>query len=537
MLTVSNFSLGTYTHLKIAFLITTNLFSFVSHFREETEDSDGISVISESEMYKNHTNSDNELEKPQISEEIQEEVGENEEEIVENRQESSDENPSLLTPPSTPNEITAEDEKSQEKALKAYDDENALKELEQQSEASKCHKNNHGLLLLFGMSLIIAVLYTNVSSLKNELTRTVNVYEQRILRLEEENQILRSRLDELMQKLKDDTFASNVVTQQSHSPTHPHEKKIYRQANDENNNVKQLPPITKDVWLGGGEKEELVKLLDKKYNSLPDYCYFTDENDLFYEYNMENCEKKKQKMEERIKKLQEKREKFQKEKPVFEAKDTVTATASNEKVDANDDKDKFSVDDIWKSNDKMFNDFMSKTADEILASLNDEIQEIKNSRFDPMPSSKNDNNNDNNNFDKNVNKKHQENSKMIDDKLKDGDNKKAFTKDKPNGNNNKNKQEQQDKKNQYDGSVNRDDKKWKDKKRDEKFKDDDKSAGKKQQQQRRQSKRRDSKDSGDWVEQRTKGREDARIKKDDGENWYLKRKNDREIHRLEPLNN
>lgn len=447
---------------------------------EEMEDSDGISVISESEM-KLHTNSDGE--QPHIPEEIEEEDENTETHDEIKNNEELDEN--LLTPPSTPNEFNEQEEEEDqmhETALKKYENV-ALKEADSsESTASTCHKSNHAVLLLIGMSLIIAVLYTNVSSLKNELSRTVSIYEQRIVRLEQENQILRTQLDELMRKLHKDegSLVGNKVTYTKDKSAPPTPQKIQRQAAVEEE-IYQKPPATKDVWLGG-EKEEVVKVLDKKYNSLPDYCYFTDENDLFYEYNMENCEKKKQKMEERIKK----REKFEKK----------------ETEHGSDNNIKYSVDDIWKSNDKTYNDFMSKTADEILQSLNDEIQEIKSSRFvaDPMTNNVNDAKDDKLKFDNNF--RH------------DNNNKKPFTKDKQNK--------------QYANSEGSADNR---KRKDRKQPEDDKSYNK--QKKSKESKGSKEQGSGDWIDQRSRGREDARVKKRNDENWYLRRKNDREIHRLE----
>ena len=436
------------------------------------EDSDGISVISESEMNKEHTASDTEIEKGQIAEEIDQEANFETQDVAKNNQEDEIEDPSLLTPPNTPYEITEEEQELQINALEKY---------EAKEESSKCHKNSHGVLLLIGLSLIIAILYTNVTSLKNELAKTVSVYEHRILRLEEENQVLRTRLDELMTKLEQYTTINDPL---------PIVRKI--QDNPIEQETTRRPPVTKNVWLGG-EKEEVVKVLDKKYTSLPDYCYFTDEDDLFYEYNLENCEKKKQKMEERLKKLHEKQDKS--------IDDVVKRTSS----------------DIYKSNDIKYDDFLSKTTDEILKSFDDEIQEIKSSRF-TTPADTDDNL---------IIKTKENRRKSVDGSNVDKKRKKEQPKIDESVNPIKKRKAQQP--NNYEGSGKQDKKTKKRVKNQENNFDADKAQN---QQKRPKLTRQKAVNEDDWIERRSTGREDARLKKESDENWYLKRKNDREIHRL-----
>lgn len=47
-------------------------------------------------------------------------------------------------------------------------------------------------------------------------------------------------------------------------------------------------PKTKTVF--NGESEESIQILDKE-NQIPDFCFFTDENDLFADYNKELCDR------------------------------------------------------------------------------------------------------------------------------------------------------------------------------------------------------------------------------------------------------
>lgn len=447
------------------------------------EDSDGISVISESEMYK-HQTSDTEIEKATIPEEIDEVNFEPQEDAKNNENEEKVQDSDLIAPTHVVDECSQMEVEQHVTSLKRFEKSCVLKEM--QESAQQFQKSNHAVLVLIVVSLVIAILYTNVTSLKNELARTVAIYEQRILRLEEENQLLRTQLDELMTKLKSprdtDTFSKHADTKPAQQLT----PKVQVHVMSEKNIVQK--PITRNVWLGG-EKEEVVKVLDKKYNSLPDYCYFTDENDLFYEYNMENCEKMKQKRDERTKKFNNQKY-LGKENEFVADKDTGS--------------DKFNVDDIWKSSDKVYNDFMSKTADEILKSLTDEIQEIKGNRV-PMTNKDENVVNDNAKYDKT-----------------------PFTKEK-----NKN----------FEGKGNGSDKKWKDK-RENNFDTNQPQKRMKQEhvknwKQGKDNKGKNDKDgsSGDWSDQRSKARQDARMKKDTDENWYLKRKNERELHRLDTFRN
>ncbi|CAG9808846.1 unnamed protein product [Chironomus riparius] len=452
---------------------TTQTFLFL---REEMEDSDGISIISESEMNKEHTASDTEIERGQIAEEIDQEANFEAQDEAKNNQDNED--PNLLTPPSTPYEITEEEQELPFNALEKYE----VKE--ETPDTATCHKNSHGVLLLIGMSLIIAVLYTNVTSLKNELAKTVSVYEQRILRLEEENQVLRTRLDELMTKLEQSSPYTTIVDALPVS-------RIIQDYQTEQETTRR-PPVTKDVWLGG-EREEVVKVLDKKYNSLPDYCYFTDEDDLFYEYNLENCEKKKQKMEERLKKLHDKQDK---------SIDDIVKRMSS---------------DIYKSNDIMYNDFISKTTDEILKSFDDEIQEIKSSRLTTTAD-----------VDDNLSTKTKENKqKPFDGSNLDKKRKPQQPKNEESVNPTKKRKAQHP--NNYEGSGKQDKKTKKRVKNQENNVDADKA---KNQQKRQKLTRQKAVNEDDWIERRSSGREDARMKQESDENWYLKRKNDREIHRL-----
>lgn len=163
----------------------------------------------------------------------------------------------------------------------------------------------------------------------NSLRAEIKENEKRISRIEQENQLLRESLDRLqkiLQQKSSDFIVSDGCT--------------------ENTPIEQLnkEPKIKTVWMGS---EEEKKTFDVKNSGLPDYCYFTDKDDLFYEYNVEMCERKKLKLE-----------------------------ASDTKKSKNNSKKKKSiktVDPLRVENEMSLDQYISDS----LESLNDEIQEIK----------------------------------------------------------------------------------------------------------------------------------------------------------------
>lgn len=374
-----------------------NLFLYC---REEFEDSDGISVISESEMIKNNLNHQSDDEKP-----IVEEIDEPSSEKNENEKE-----PELLTPPATPSF-----ENSEEK-----NEEVTSKELELQQEILTRDTQSHGAVFLVVMALIIAFLYTNISTLKKEIATTASIYERRISTLEDENQQLKNQLNELFKQLK---LKEEILIPSSDNVDKVLLEKKFIERQEEANQQ----PITKNVWMGG-EKEDVVEVLDKKLNSLPDYCYFTDKTDLFYDYNKEICEGKKRKLEDRVKQFHMK---------------------NGQNIDNSQIYDT--------PRDKNYDDFMKKMRKQLLASLN----EIKNSRVS--------------------------NSITDNEKIQTSDKKKQKRM-------NNEKQENIKKRKEHHGKE---------------------------------------KSGGECNDRRTVGREEARKRHENKENWFLKRKNEREIHRLE----
>jgi hypothetical protein len=205
-----------------------------------------------------------------------------------------------LTPPSTP--IQHIDEGANESSIIIED------------------RVNAPMLLMFCtfFVLIVSVLY----SLRCE----IQANELRISVMEAQNNLFKEAFDKLEKSFHRETIVQD-------EPTTSVEDEIQR-----------VPPLTKTVWLGN-EREDKVEILDKK---LPDYCFFTDEDDLFYEHNMEVCKRKKRKLALKSKK---------------KSKEPMTRPDLDELVE-NYDKE------------KSYDDYIS----EMLKSLNDEIQEIKSKR-------------------------------------------------------------------------------------------------------------------------------------------------------------
>jgi hypothetical protein len=265
---------------------------FSSEVIHHSEDSDGISVISESELCK--TMSENE-EKGEETATDDERVGDVH---------------LPLTPPATPSA-----------------------EVEENNESEPCFIHNNPRNFIFGAGLfaIIAIFYSHVNSLRSDIEKC----DQRLQRLEEENQMLKTALEQLeklnqpQDELIDMSEIDAIVDDAIFSPLYEEEPR--------------KPPPTKTVWLGS-ETEHKVEILDRKHE-LPDFCFHTEEDDLFFEYNQELCEQKRRKLDKTAKEAKKKK-KLQKQPAWDEA-----------------------------SYDKYIED--------TLKSLNDEIQEIKRVRNEP----------------------------------------------------------------------------------------------------------------------------------------------------------
>lgn len=282
-----------------------------SIFSQETsEESDGISVISEGEICKTFS-----LTPSPDSENENEKTADEKDETVEKI--DDDDNDSWkaneyqpLTPPSTPNQ--------------------ELKVTEMENESSIIIEDRIHLpsLLLFATAFffIVSVLY----SLRCE----IKANENRISNIELENNLLREAFDKLGK-----SFHQTSEPMQSDEAIKP------ECCDDEDE------PSTKGIWLGSENK-----IIGDERNELPDFCYFTDKDDLFYDYNLELCERKKHKLEHKNK------------------KNTKEPKMKHRSID-------LSMHQLSEDNgkEKSYDDYVA----EVLKSLNDEILEIKSKRVNP----------------------------------------------------------------------------------------------------------------------------------------------------------
>lgn len=202
-------------------------------------------------------------------------------------------------------------------------------------------------LLIGVLALLLSTAFIHKNALAN-VSLEIEVLNARIRILEHENQLLKSSLEEVEIRFPGD-LKLKIDTNMNSAP-----KDSLSKHQIVGHDETRPTPKTKKVWFGN-EVEDRVEVLDKKLSSLPDYCYLTDENDLFYEYNVEICENKRQKLEARNKKLGDKKR--------------------NENKQIN----KLDLDNIWKvENQKSYDEYITET----LKSLNDEILEIKKKRSD-----------------------------------------------------------------------------------------------------------------------------------------------------------
>lgn len=332
-----------------------------------SEDSDGISVISESELCKTMSENETETEK-------------GEETVTDDEKFEAAEFQLPITPPPTPKIGTDNNNDDNDFEL--------------------CFLNNNSMNFLFGAGLIVivAVFYSHINNLRSDIQSC----DQRILKLEEENKMLKAALAQL-EMIANPTDAlididSINMNQDSFDFL--------------DNEEPREPPLTKAVWLGSDITHK-VEILDKKYE-LPDYCYQTQGDDLFYEYNQEVCEQKRRKLEKT------KRKKLQRQAAVDESRE-------------------------W--NEKNYDEYIQDT----LKTLNDEIIEIKRKRSSDVT---------------------------------------------------------------------------------EEFSPNQSPPEKPTKSKRKKQKRKDK----NWIEERVNGREEARKvqqEEKDNLNWYLKRKNERELDRVE----
>lgn len=224
------------------------------------DESDGISVISENEI----KSGDN------VNMSLESETEVKSHDISEKTAKLSNEDDQQQKPFSSEleheNNTTDDDEICTNKLVRSD-----LVTFSNNSSSSICelHKTDLPSYLLFGACVIavIAIASAVVISFVNSLKTDIDFMKNKINILEQDNRLLGEKL--LMiesRKSSEETLKKSI---------NEGEQKFAR-------------PKTKTVY--NGESEEAVRIIDKD-NLMPDFCYFTEESDLFSEYNKDLCDR------------------------------------------------------------------------------------------------------------------------------------------------------------------------------------------------------------------------------------------------------
>lgn len=336
--------------------------------------------------------------------------------IVKNSERDNDYRPE--TPPHTPMNLVN----------------NAVKEIPDEIHEDvpkSCFINTFPVTVFIWLILLISsgLLYSRVCDLKAEMF-AIN---EKIVQLENQNEVFKILLKEALE----------IVTKsnQMKMPANIDDSLVARLVKEKDEIVRK--PKTKTVWLGANENQEAVEII-KKNSMLPNFCYFTDKNDLFYDYNIEFCENKKRKLE---------------------SQSVEGRKNDNKDSSKRDTKQDSSIDEL-KLDSELYDEYIV----EALNSLKDEIEEIKRKRSE-------------------IDIFGGATKEVFDVSAKSPEITEKYSKDKKKPKNSKKNREMKSKK------VN----------------------------------------SGEWDERRMNSRKEARKNLEDQQedNWYLKRKNEREIDRLE----
>jgi hypothetical protein len=235
------------------------------------EISDGISVISEDELDECHAGHQDSID--WHKEELQ---------IGHQRKKSKRDNEKLpLTPPSTP--LTVDD--NSDKQIQTI----GPTEIEPVAASPQPSPINFKKLLLFGglATMILAILINNYQ-LNNLKNRGEFGFEQRITDLEIEKDMLRDELERLKETLQ----VEEATPLTPATPDHKRRPVVSKQRQQQQLNDQKI------VW-SGRENDPLV--IPDSMNILPDFCTktFSENDDLYDEYNQVLCEKIQRKIDER----------------------------------------------------------------------------------------------------------------------------------------------------------------------------------------------------------------------------------------------
>ena len=429
-----------------------------------------------------------------------------------------------ITPPQTPHENKSTSTEKKSKTIEKQQLEvnnQAIQTTSFQSFTLKKRTNidSYRILMILTLTGIIVATIGIVVNVKVDVHNSNTIYEHRIANLLLENQLLRVKLE--ISELKsipkqqisiiiDETYQEPSQKSLHESPQ-IHDETLFSPLVEE---VEEEKPtiITKKVY--SGEEDKIIEILDSRY-LLPAYCYFTQEDDLFHDYNVQKCEIKKKKLAKKLRNLH--KDKSTGLLNQFGLQDDTTDGSKMTKQQI----PKYDIFDLLyqMDDDDSYEDELTLPTDVLIEPIVEQIQEIKQKRK-PID----DNNKENVLNSKDKQRKNDKSTKKrkntradddsIGDDVKDFENWKENIKKLPRLKNKK--------RSEYESSGSGEKKCKDDETKEKRNRRSDKSA-----------KQRNEKPANEWLEKRGNSREEARKqKKEDKSNWILERGNEREINRI-----
>ncbi|CAO1441689.1 unnamed protein product [Diamesa serratosioi] len=409
-----------------------------------------------------------------------------------------------ITPPQTPYENKSTTPEKEPKAIekKLLKVNNQAIQTASSSLTNPSSVDSFRIFMILTLAGILVATIGIIANVKVDVQTTNANYEHRITNLLLENQLLRVKLEILE--------LQNIQKQQQTVPIEEEPLKVVDETLFHSpivEEVKEEKPIivTKKVY--SGEEDKIIEILDSRY-LLPPYCYFTQEDDLFYDFNVKSCENKKKKLAKKLRNLH--KDKSTGLLHQFGLQDE-TADKSKRTVQQ---MPKFDIFDLigQMDDDDSSDDEPTESTDALIEPIVEEVQEIKR-KCKPCD--------DNNKENKDKQRKNDKSPKKCKNErkqesrglkaIRDFENWKDDTKKLPRLKNKK--------KAEYESSGSGD----------KKLKDEDKWNRRSD----KTTKQRNEKADNEWLENRGNSREEARKqKKEDKSNWILERGNEREINRI-----
>ena len=223
--------------------------------------------------------------------------------------------------------------------------------------------------MFFTLSGILVATFGLVHNVKNDSHTASTNYEHRITNLLLENQLLRVKL-EIMELQKQQQSIPNeeptmsiIVDETLFSPI-VEEAEVIEE-------VEEKPTIiTKQVY--SGDEDKIIDILDSRF-LLPAYCYNTDKDDLFHDYNINNCQRKKKKLAKKLRFLHK-----DKSTTLMEQFGLQDATEDKSKIREMKPLPKFDIFDLLNHMNKDDDDDLDdESTDTLVQPIVEDVQEIK----------------------------------------------------------------------------------------------------------------------------------------------------------------